>query len=99
MTQFRAEDILTQFEYEEIRSTANPIEKKRKFLDYLFQKNEAALKGTLSILEQPQYSSYHYLGDMLKNVFCCQRSRIPSQVSSLLLIADPFFSITLIHVC
>ena len=97
VTQFQAEDILTQFEYKEIQSTANPIEKNRKFLDYLFRKNEATLEGTLSILEQPQYSSYHYLVDMMKNMFCCQRSRIPSQVSSLLLIADPFFSITLIQ--
>ena len=83
VTQFQAEDILTQFEYEEIQSTPNHIEKNRKFLDYLFRKNEAALKGTLNILKQPQYSSYRYLGDMLKKVFCCQRSRIQSQVSSL----------------
>ena len=92
VTQFRAEDILTQFEYEEIQSTPNHVEKNRKFLDYLFRKNDGVLKGTLSILEQPKYTSYHYLGDMLKDLFCCQRSRIPSQVSSLLLIADPFFS-------
>ena len=92
VTQLRAEDILTQFEYEEIRSTPNHIEKNRKFLDYLFRKNEAALEGTLSILDQPKYSSYHYLGDMLKDLFCCQRSCIPTQVSSLLLSADPFFS-------
>ena len=74
VTQFLGEDILVQHEYYEIQSTPNHMDKNRKVIDYLIRKNDGALEGTLSILEQPQYRSYHYLGNILKNVLCCQRS-------------------------
>ena len=75
MTLLLAKDILTQFEYEEIQSTPNRVEKNRKFLDFLSRKDEdVALEGTLIILSQPQYRSYCYLGGMLKELFHFQRS-------------------------
>ena len=76
VTQFHAGGILVQLEYEEIRSTPNHMERNRKFFDYLFRKNDAVLARTLDILNQPQYHSYHYLGDILKNVFYEQAPHI-----------------------
>ena len=78
VTQFLAGGILVQLEYEDIRSTPNYMERNRKFFDYLFRKNDAALARTLDILNQPQYHSYHYLGNILKKVFCRQAPHIQS---------------------
>ena len=73
---------MTEYESEEIQSTPNHVEKNRKFFKYLCRKDEnVALKGTLAILSQPQYKSYHYLGVMLENLFCIQSSRSDSYSS------------------
>ena len=75
MTQLRGECVLTEYESEEIQTTPNHVEKNRRFFKYLCRKDEnVALKGTLAILSQPQYKSYHYLGDMLGVLFRTQRS-------------------------
>ena len=73
---------MTEYESEEIQSTPNHVEKNRKFFKYLRRKDEnVALKGTLAILSQPQYKSYHYLGDMLEDLFRIQSSRSDSYSS------------------
>ena len=70
------------YESEEIQSTPNHVEKNRKFFKYLCRKDEnVALKGTLAILSQPQYKSYHYLGVMLEDLFRIQSSRSDSYSS------------------
>ena len=78
VSQIFAENILVQLEYDEIQCTRNQVEKNRKFFDYLFRKNNTALARTLNILNQPQNQSYHYLGDILINVFCRQMPHIQS---------------------
>ena len=75
LTQLQGKCILTVYETEEIQSTSNHVEKNRRFFKFLCRKDEnVALKGTLAILSQPQYKSYHYLGDMLEDLFRTQRS-------------------------
>ena len=82
MTQLQGEYILTEYESEEIQSTPNHVEKNRRFFKYLCRKDEhVALKGTLAILSQPQFKSYHYLGDVLGDLFRTQRSASYSSLS------------------
>ena len=45
------------------------VDRNRKFLDYLANKNPSAVSDTLSILFRPEFESYEYLGEMLRQLF------------------------------
>lgn len=64
-----AANVLTFYEFEEIKSTPNFIKRNSKFLDYLSRKEEMAIHLTLGILSKPEYVTYHYLGGLLKELF------------------------------
>ena len=51
------------------RNVATLVDRNRKFLDYLANKDPTAVSDTLSILLRPEYEPYEYLGEMLRQLF------------------------------
>ena len=65
------ENVLTDYEFKQLFPIpqCTLVDRNRKFLDYLANKDPTAVSDTLSILLRPEYEPYEYLGEMLRQLF------------------------------
>ena len=71
------ENVLTDYEFKQLFPIPQPalVDRNRKFLDYLANKDPTTVSDTLSILFRPEYEPYGYFGEMLQQLFDVDRKR------------------------
>ena len=69
LSKMYAANVLTFYEFEEIKSTPNFVKRNSTFFDYLGRKEAMAIHLTLGILSKSEYVTYHYLGEILRELF------------------------------
>ena len=69
------ENVLTDYEFKQLLPIPQPalVDRNRKFLDYLANKDPTTVSDTLSILFRPEYEPYGYFGEMLQQLFDVDR--------------------------
>ena len=69
------ENVLTDYEFKQLLPIPQPalVDRNRKFLDYLANKNPTTVSDTLSILFRPEYEPYGHFGEMLQQLFDVDR--------------------------
>ena len=65
------ENVLTDYEFKQLLPTPQTavVERNRKFLQYLANKDPSAVRATLSVLYRHECESYGYFGEMLRQLF------------------------------
>ena len=65
------ENVLTVKELVQLHHTSQSdlAVRNRKFLEYLASKDPSAVSNTLSVLFRPEYQTYRYFGEMLRQLF------------------------------
>ena len=71
------ENVLTDYEFKQLLPIPQPalVDRNRKFLDYLANKDPTTVSNTLSILFRPEYEPYRHFGEMLQQLFHVDRKR------------------------
>ena len=65
------ENVLTDYEFNQLLPTPQSalVHRNRRFLDYLGNKDPSTISDTLSVLFRPEYETYGYFGEMLRQLF------------------------------
>ena len=80
------ENVLTDYEFKQLLPIPQPalVDRNRKFLDYLANKDPTTVSDTLSILFRPEYEPCRHFGEMLRQLFdveAKERERMPGKTS------------------
>ena len=71
LPELHTKNVLTDYEFTQLLPTPQSavVDRNRKFLDYLANKDPSTVSDTLSVLFRHQYEAYRHFGEMLRQVF------------------------------